>query len=160
MISLDLIAASLCGAIALFLFSLHVVSSPLRKAWVPLPEYVRGGFLLGGAMFMWRSVNFVSIAPEPMLIRGHINAEGILTTIVLAYIFGSCAFCYWRFSFRDKQVDRLTFAAKQAQRNERMVPLVMDRDEVAMTAISQGIHVNADGVTSEFHFAGEDNDIN
>ena len=156
-LNLDLLAAGLCGMIAVCVFSLHVVSSPKRKAWITLPEYVRRGFLVVGLMFTWRSVNFLSIAPDPMIQPGHINAEGMMATFALAYMVGACAVCYWRASFHDRQADRITWAARAAQRDARLIPLVMDRDDVPATLEKvKNAHVNADGVTSEFHFKGED----
>jgi xanthine/uracil permease len=81
MLNLDVAAGVLTGWIALALFSLHVISSPRHRTWMTIPEYVRRGFLLTGAMFTWRSVNFFSVAGAAGVFLGHINAEGMMALV-------------------------------------------------------------------------------
>lgn len=142
--NLDPLAALLCGLVALFLFATHVVSSPRRKRWMTLPEYVRYGLFISGAMFMWRSVNFITQPSATVSAIGHINAEGVMALAALTYTAMSLAF--WMASKRlpDLGWDRLRFAERKEREDPAIVPVMMTIEQVLEAERALGFHINAE----------------
>lgn len=138
MMNLDWIASALCGVIALCLFLLHVFSSPRRLPWVTLPEYVRCGLLLTGIMFTWRSVNFTTIANEPLSL-GHINAEGMMALGCFAYTVGSLVFWMLLTVMPGKARIRAEWVKQQMARDPDLAPVLMPTQEVVATAKQKGL---------------------
>lgn len=134
--NLDLAAAVLCGFMTLCLFALHIVSSPGRKAWISLPEYLRRGILLTGVVFFIWSLNFTRLQPASL---GHINADGVVALVCLAYLFG--AFTWFVASNHLPQFswDRLAWIKREEQRDPTKVPVMHTPAEVAAMATKSGI---------------------
>lgn len=136
--SLDAVAAVLCGLVCLGCFTLHVVSSPARGHWLTLPEYVRFGFLVTGAMFLWRAVNFASLvrAPQPL---GHINAEGMMALIAMAYTITALAFYVVRRSLTPQARSRVDWVEAVERDNPELAPVMMAPRELTEAARARGI---------------------
>jgi hypothetical protein len=130
MLNLDVAAGVLTGWIALALFSLHVISSPRHRTWMTIPEYVRRGFLLTGAMFTWRSVNFFSVAGAAGVFLGHINAEGMMALVSVTYMVS--ALTWWMFTglLPNHTWERLQWAEARARSHPETVPLMLTPAEV------------------------------
>lgn len=128
--TLDLFAAGLCGFMALCLFSLHIVSSPGRRRWMTLPEYLRGGLLATGVLFVIRSVNYTMLAPDDV---GRINAVGLLVMITMAYTFGAVTWFLASNHLPAGMWDRLLWVKKREQENPDEVPVMMKKSEVVDT---------------------------
>ena len=149
--NLDWIASALCGVIAVCLFLLHVFSSPGRLPWVTLPQYVRCGLLLTGVMFTWRSVNFTTIANEPLSL-GHINAEGMMALGCFAYTVGSLVFWMLLTVMPGRARIRAEWAAQQMAEDPDLAPVMMSTDEVVAVARLTGIRtVPPNGSPDELH---------
>ena len=136
-VNLDWVASVLSGLCALIMFTFHVVTSPQRKHWISLPEYIRTGIFLTGALFMWRSANFTVIAGDSEVELGHINAEGLLLLTCLTYVFGALAFHIVRRTYPPRVWQRLGYIAELARRH----PKDKKRSEaIAMLAL-RGVYV-------------------
>jgi hypothetical protein len=129
-IDLDFLAAVLCGLVAVCLFSLHVLTSPSRRNWMTLPEYVRRGLFATGVLFMLRSVNFTALPPDGI---GHINAEGVLVLVTLAYTVGAITLWVGGKVLAAPGWDRVRHAERQIRADPSQVPVMMSTDEVIDT---------------------------
>jgi hypothetical protein len=141
-VNLDLIASVLCGWLALCAFGLHVVSSPKRHNWMTLPEYVRRGFLVTGAMFTWRSVNFITNGSQDL---GHINTEGMMALIAVTYTVTAVAFWVAQRTLPAKVWDRLRWVEHVEREDPGKVPVMMDEAEVVDAARILGFKAAAPG---------------
>lgn len=119
--NLDLIAGGLSGIVALGAFAIHVYSSPKRGKWMTIPEYVRGGFLVTGFMFMWWSVKFVSVAGSSTPL-GHINGEGIMAMGAAAYTIAALATWVVASALPDLAWGRLSWFEGFARRHQGAMP--------------------------------------
>jgi hypothetical protein len=137
MLNLDIAAGVLTGWIALALFSLHVISSPRHRTWMTIPEYVRRGFLVTGAMFTWRSVNLFSVAGSDVIL-GHINAEGMMALISVTYTVSALAWWIFTGLLPARTWERLQWAQRHARDHAETVPLMMTQAEVANVARASG----------------------
>lgn len=127
--NLDIVAGALCGWLALCVFSLHVVSSPRRRNWMNIPEYVRRGLLVTGGMFTWRSVNFLSVAGSGVLL-GHINAEGIMALAAMTYTITSLAFWAASAVLPDLAWQRLDWVRGRFKAKTGEVPVMVTIQEM------------------------------
>jgi hypothetical protein len=141
--NLDFVAAALCGWVALCVFGLHIVSSPRRHRWMTLPEYVRRGLLVTGAMFTWRSVNFATLRGGQIGQPGHINIEGVMASLALAYMVTSLVFWAASRHLPGKGWERLRWVERKERESEANVPVIMTAAEVETHARSKGLTVNA-----------------
>lgn len=137
--SLDAIAGFLCGWLALCAFTLHIVSSPRRRAWMTIPEYVRRGFLVVGVTFTWRSVNFFSVADAEPATLGHINAEGMIALIGLTYLVSAMAWWVFRDVLPNRWWERIEWMRKQAHAMPDAAPVILAQHEVANVARASGV---------------------
>ena len=128
--SLDLIASIGCFWLALIVFMLHVVSSPRRRSWMTIPEYVRRGFLVTGAMFLWRAANFASLKPSQL---GHANAEGLMALFALIYTITALAVWVVRARLGNQGWARLEWLRELMRQHPEIVPAPMTLTEVAET---------------------------
>lgn len=129
-LNLDAIAGVLTGWAALCLFTLHVVSSPRQRNWMTIPEYVRGGFLVSGVMFTWRSANFFTVAKASLVVPGHVNAEGIMALAAITYTMTALAWWRLRSVSAPRAWDRAAWGAGEARGDPQLVPVMMRADEV------------------------------
>lgn len=136
--TLDWIASLLCGLAALCMFTLHIISSPKRTPWMNLPEYVRIGLAVTGAMFMWRSVNFTSIAHEP-LVLGHINAEGIMALVCFTYLIAAITFWVIRSVLPANVRFRSLWATSTMKDDPDLRPVMLTTEETVKVAQASGI---------------------
>lgn len=137
-INLDWVASVLSGFCALVMFTFHVVTSPARKHWISLPEYIRTGIFFTGALFMWRSVNLTVIAGDPDVMLGHINPEGLLLLMCLCYVMTTLAFYVIRRTYPPRVWERLGYISKMATCKPR------DKKAEAIGLLAaQGVHVVA-----------------
>lgn len=83
---LDLIAAFLCGLIALSCFTIYSTSGPDKRVWFNLPPFVRFGLVLVGMSVAIRSVNFLSLWHGDLGRAGHANWESVFAAAALAYL--------------------------------------------------------------------------
>lgn len=134
---LDTMAGTLCGAVAVGAFSIHVISSRERRNWMTIPQYVRRGILLCGIMFTWRSVNFFSIAEAPGGL-GHINAEGMMALVVFAYTIWAIAIWQFRAQLPAKSWERIQWVEAQTRANPDLTPILMPMDEIVSVARATG----------------------
>ena len=104
-----------------------------------IPEYVRGGFLVVGAMFTWRSANLFSLATVAHKVPtiGQANAEAVMAAVAMGYLV--TALTWWVVSrlLPDRAWERLQFAEHEAQ--HELTPVMMTVDEVVHTAQDAGI---------------------
>lgn len=135
---LDIFAGSLCGAVALGSFSIHIISSRQRRNWMTIPQYVRNGILLCGVMFTWRSVNFFSIAKSPDVL-GHINAEGMMALVVFTYTIWAIAVWLFRAQLPAPGWDRVHDAERSIRRDPQLAPLLMPVPDVVKVAQAAGV---------------------
>jgi hypothetical protein len=132
---LDILAGIFTGWVAFCIFGLHVVSSPRHNQWMSIPECVRVGLLITGTTFVWRSVNFFSIA-STNADTGKINAEGMLALISIAYLCTASTWAVVSYHMPSAAWTKLSMFIRQARRGE--VPAVMTTSEVAELAKSRG----------------------
>jgi hypothetical protein len=140
--NLDLIAAAVCGWIALCIFGLHAFSDPKRRQWITLPEYVRWGLLVAGIPFTWRSVNFATqpgVEASPM---GHINAEGLVAACALAYLVTTLMVWAWRSHMAAKARDKLDWAEPIVHADPDVALVPMTPAELVEHARAKGFYVN------------------
>ena len=143
--NLDHLAAIGCGWVALILFGLHTLSSPRLASWMTIPGYVRGGFWITGAMFMWRAVNFATLPPDHL---GHVNREGLMALVTLIYTVTALAVWVARMRLPDHGWARLEWIRALMQRRPGIVPAPMTLAEVAAMHTDRGAIVStppADG---------------
>ena len=107
---LDAIASLMCFMTALSVFIIHVLSNPVKRHWIDLPDYVRRGlFCLGGVM-LYRAINLAVLANEyPPTSPGHMNLESFVVTIFLAYVFTAWSVHILRRTFPVRVYDRLKY---------------------------------------------------
>lgn len=142
--NLDSLAALLCGWMAVCVFGLHIVSSPKRKHWMTLPEYVRRGLVVTGTMFVWRSVNLATLAPSPPEWGpGHINVEGVMAALAMTYMVTSLVVWAWRRHLPGKGWDRAAWVEHELAGSEAKVAVVMTQRELEDHARGEGFTVNA-----------------
>lgn len=158
MIDLDLPAAVVCLELATVLFALHVLSSPRRASWMTLPDYVRHGLVVTGAMFLWRGVNFLSIAGSSVPL-GHINAEGMMAQLALAYTVTALAVWLYQKRYPVRVWDRLRWVEREEARNPDLAPLLMPTAQVADVARLAGAEVATPPGAPVQRIAGELNDV-
>jgi hypothetical protein len=91
-LTLDLLAALLCGAMALVLFLIHAMTAKAHGRWITLPMYVRAGVGLTGMAFMIWSVNLITLGGQPSTVSGHMNLEGVVATSLMLYTLTTTAF--------------------------------------------------------------------
>ena len=103
---MDWIAASLAFIAAGALFSFHVITSPSRRNWFTLPEYIRKGICIAGAMLLWRSVNFTVIDAED---PGHANPEALMALATTTYLFCAGVFYAVSKTYPARVWDRLNY---------------------------------------------------
>ncbi len=136
----DGVGAALCLLTAIAFFGIHVVTSPKRKAWIVLPEYVRRGLWASGALFMIRGFSLTS--SDGVAGNEHIPPLGFLTLMAITWTV--CALAVWvvRRHFPEGLWDRFAWAEHQVHTDpQNVVPLVMTKKEVVETAQAQGIEV-------------------
>lgn len=145
MINMDLVASIMSGMLALSLFTLHVISSPKKVNWMPVPAYIRGGFWFAGVAFMWRSVNLFTLATTPgdhIPVVGQINVEGLAALGTMSY--SVTALAWWTFrhlALPDRGWDRLIWAAQEEKRDPSKIPVMLTKPQILDMARSQGIIV-------------------
>lgn len=137
--SMDHIAGWLCAVVALAFFAMHVVTDPKKSQWVTLPFYVRFGFLLSGALFFARAMNFVDIRDDPSA-QGHINGEGFAALVVLTYTIGSFAMFLVTKVLEGHGWERLQHA-ERAEHDPNNVAVVMTKAEVLNQLDRDGVHI-------------------
>jgi len=135
---LDLIAALGCGWLALILFALHVVSSPSRRSWMTIPEYVRHGFAVTGCVFLVRAANFATLQPEAL---GHANAEGLMVLLALVYTVTALAVWVVRARLKNQGWSRLDWLRGLMADHPEVVGGPMTMTEVADTCRAMGATV-------------------
>lgn len=141
--NLDWLAAMGCGWIALCCFSLYAFTHPKRDRWMNMPNYVRRGLAICGAAFCWRSVNFIMLEPVEVNATGHINAEGIMVMLAVAYTITALAL--WAGVFKRLPAhgwDRLHFA--EHEEREGKVPVMMTPAEVRAKLHEEGAVINTE----------------
>lgn len=92
--NLDIFAGLLCGVCAACFFSLWSVTNPKRRTWRSMRLHIRGGFLVTGVMFFWRSVDFLEGAQATTHL-GHINAVGMMPLVTMTYTFAALAWSWY-----------------------------------------------------------------
>ncbi len=134
--NLDTLAAVGCFWIALVFFALHTYSSPRQRSWITLPTYLRWGFLVTGALFLWRGANFLSLRPGEL---GHANREAILVQLALAYTVSSL--CVWVLGSRLREHcwDRIRWLQDLLRKDPDLAPVAVKVGEVATIARAAGI---------------------
>jgi len=138
--SLDTLAGIMCGWLALCVFTLHIVSSPLRHNWMNIPGYVRFGFLVTGVLFTWRSANLFTLGLDPTSTRaGHVNEEGMFALLALTYL--ASALAYWVFNkyLPGRGWERLAWLQTLMKHNHQMVPVPLTAHEVSDVARAAGM---------------------
>lgn len=135
--TLDTVAGLLCLWMAFCIFGLFVVSSTKRRNWMNIPEYVRRGFIVSGAMFAWRGFNFLSLEGV-MSAPGHINAEGLMATVAMAYTI--TALTVWQASAKlpIRAWERLQHAARVMRRDPNAVPVLVQASDITDIAHASG----------------------
>lgn len=103
---MDWIAAVLTFIAAGALFTFHVITSPSRRNWFTLPEYIRKGIFIAGAMMLWRSVNFTVIDAED---AGHANPEALMALATTTYLFCAGVFYAVSRTYPARVWDRLNY---------------------------------------------------
>src|SRR5258707_485709 len=137
--NLDMVASALCGWMALCIFGLHVVSSPRRRRWMTFPEYVRRGFLIGGGMLTWRSVNFARLSPSAWSVPGHINVEGVMAALAVAYIVTSLVVWAYQHSLSGNGWDQVNWVEAQKREDAAKIAVVMTPVEFEAHARAKGL---------------------
>lgn len=89
-------------------------------------------------MFMVRSVNFFSIAPQ-MEVLGHINAEGMMALIAMTYTISALAFWMVCKMLPERARRRLEWVEQQERENPDLAPVLMPTPEIAKVAKAVGI---------------------
>jgi hypothetical protein len=140
--NLDPFAAILTGWAAICLFLLYHFSNPRHDRWMNMPGYVRRGLAATGGLFMWRSVNFLTIPPADISPVGHINPEGFIALIALTYTVTALAI--WSGVFKRLPVrgwSRIHWAERQVRQGR--APVMLDPEQLVELAKSEGVTVNA-----------------
>lgn len=141
MMILDLFGAVFSGWMALCMFGLHIISAPERGNWMTLPSYVRIGFLVSGAAFLWRSVNLFALGmADEFIPPGHLNLQGFISLSALCYMI--TALVYWQ--FRRIMADprgwqRILWVEKELHEHPDKVPVVVEKEEVIDQFRRQGV---------------------
>lgn len=145
---LQLIAALLWGWLALCVFTLHIISSPKRRNWATIPEYVRGGFLVTGVMATWRSVNLIDLADQPAAI-GRINAEGMLALLAITYTVTALAWWTFRRVLPGRWWERLGWMEHEARSHPNAAPVILEAHELADVSRATGVRTASAGEGAE-----------
>lgn len=139
--NLDLVAAAMCGWVAVCCFALQAFGHPRHERWMVIPAYVRWGMIATGAMFAVRSVNLWTLPPIETSAAGHVNREGVLALVALTYLLTALA--VWSGIFKRlpaKAWFRLEWAEREARKGK--VPLMVEPEEVQEIARLQRYNVN------------------
>lgn len=120
---LDLLVSALCGWMAVICFGLFAITSPRRAIWRTWPEYVRKGLLVTGGCFTWRSVNLTSISPTPFG-PGHINAEGAMLSLALAYTVTALAYYVGKNHLPERWWERFAWMEHEVTRDPSIIPVM------------------------------------
>lgn len=137
--NLDLIASIGCFWLALILFGLHTLSGLSRPSWMNMPGYVRRGYLVTGAMFLWRAVNLATLPADHL---GHPNVEGLMVLFSLGYMVTAQTVWVARRRLPDHGWDRIEWIRALMQRNPEIVPAPMTLIEVAEEHTARGAVVS------------------
>ena len=126
-INLDLITAIAYGVVALCCFGLFSITSSRHNQWPSFPQYARRGLLVTGWLFMLCAVDYTTLAPGEL---GHVNALGALTSLALAFTFGSIAYWLVRKGMHPLARQRVDDVENQLRRNPELIPLLMSKESV------------------------------
>lgn len=118
----DLIAGAPCGIMALSAFVIHVFSSPQKGRWMPLPEYVRWGFVIAGGALAVRSADFLKLGLEGGAALGRINEPGLLASLAMSYALGALAVYIVHSKLPDHTWARLKWFEGFARQHQGAVP--------------------------------------
>lgn len=146
--ALDLLVSFLCGWMAVICFGLHRLTSPTRVIWRTWPEYVRKGLLVTGGCFTWRSVNLTSISPTPFG-PGHINAEGAMLSLTLAYTITALAFYVAKNHLPARWWERFAWMEDEVARDPSIIPVMStaaDLGRIGEVTGATALPPRADGV--------------
>lgn len=119
MLNLDILASVFCIILAMSCFAIHILTSPRHRVWLNLPEYVRGGIFVTGALMFFRGINFYGLAANPTVPLGHVNIEGLMPLIVLTYTMTALSVHVIRQTYPGRLWDRLRFFESVAKHGLR-----------------------------------------
>lgn len=139
-LNLDIVAGLLCGWVAFCLFSLWIVSNPRRRNWMTIPPYVRGGFLVTGLMFFWRSIDFLEGAHRGGQL-GHINAVGMMPLLTMTYTFTALSWWWFHSQLPGPGWHRLEWVKALFAKHPETTVMPADRADVMRQAKAAGIVV-------------------
>jgi hypothetical protein len=136
---LDRIGGVLCGLTALGFFTGHVVSSKRCKAWIALPEWLRGTYFVAGALTMIRSVGLLSTV-TPV---SHQPIPPLAVLVSGSFTVAICGTAAWAVAhyFPDNVWDRLAYAVRRERENPNLIPVAIERAQVIDLAEQSGIVV-------------------
>ncbi len=118
-------------------FGLFVITGPKRTIWRTWPEYVRKGLVVAGGMLMWRSANLTSLSSEPPG-PGQVNAESVLTSMALAYLFTALAVYLARNHLPHRWWERMAWMEGEAATHPHSVPVMSTMAEISGIAEVKG----------------------
>lgn len=137
-INLDLITAIAYVVVALCCFGLFNITSPRHTQWPSFPQYARRGLLVTGWLFMLCAVDYTTLAPGE---QGHASALGALTSIALAFTFGSIAYWLIRKVMHPLARQRVDDVETQLRRDPELIPLLMSKEGVVKVSRAIGSEV-------------------
>lgn len=104
---LDLLCAlfAIEGAVANFF--MWAITSPRRKLCIPMPAYVRMGFIALGVVGLLRGVHLFWLSTHPLVVAEHADLLITTTWLIMAIHFTACAFSSWRRRLKPTTWDQL-----------------------------------------------------
>lgn len=137
--NLDTLAATVVGFISVCLALLHAYSGRERANWPNLPQYLRYGIIVTGAVFMvWSVILFNGYGPV-IGAAAHIDPLTLIALLVFAYTCAAAACFIIRLRMPAATWHRLEWLRSTLQAQPGARPLVVTESDVTDIAHAVGI---------------------
>lgn len=136
--NLDMLAGLFVGLMALCAFTLDILSSPHRAAWMTLPKHIRWEVRVTGALLMIWSVNLFSLSGSAIFVIGHVNYEALAVLFSMAITVVSLTIYVASLKLPGRAWERLVWALTAMRRTPGAVPVMVQDHEVTELAHAMG----------------------